>query len=143
MQQLPHGPFLVGNDGSLRPVRDAALRFAWRGRGCVATLSDGQISLAAQAGAVPYTAEHAGARPGAFAALGAMPGDLPQGWRLRLMPDHRVRLEADFSLQGDTTATALVSAMVSFALALDPYLDRLESAGMSASPASAEGMVNT
>ncbi|MDP3417023.1 hypothetical protein [Falsiroseomonas sp.] len=148
MQQLPHGPFLVGNDGSLRPVRDAAMRFAWRGRGCVATLSDGQISLAAQAGAVPYTAEQPGARPGAFAALGAMPGELPQGWRLRLMPDHRVRLEVDVDLEGDTTAIALVSAMVRFALALDPYLDRLELAGLAALPPmagelAAEGMVKT
>lgn len=143
MKQLPHGPFLVGNDGSLTPVRDAAMRFAWRGRGCSATLSEGQISLAAQAGAVPYTVEFPRARPAAFAALGAMTGDLPQGWRLRLMPDHRVRLEVEFDLRGDTTAIALVSAMVSFALALDPYLDRLESAGLSASPVSAAGMVNT
>lgn len=147
MQQIPHGPFLVGTDGSLTPVRDASMRFAWRGRGCVVTLSDGQISLTAQAGAVPYTAEQRGARPGAFAALGAMPGDLPDGWRLRVLPDHRVRLEAAFDLQGDTSATALVSAMVSFALALDPYLDRLESAGLAASPVTAdgvaEGMVKT
>lgn len=139
MQQLPHGPFLVGHDGSLKPVRDAALRFAWRGRGCEATLTDGQINLAAQAGAVPYTAERRAARPGAFAALGEMPGDLPQGWRLRLLPDHRVRLEAAIDLQGDTTAISLVSAMVGFALALDPYLDRLESAGMAMPPPAAEG----
>lgn len=141
MQQLPHGPFLVSDDGSLKPMRDAAMRFVWRGRGCLATLSDGQINLAAQAGAVPFTAEQPLARPGAFAALGAMPGDLPQGWRLRLMPDHRVQLEAAFDLRGDTTATALVSAMVRFALALDPYLDRLELAGLAALPMVAEGMV--
>ncbi len=143
MKQIPHGPFLVGTDGSLTPVRDASMRFSWRGRGCVVTLSDGQISLTAQAGAVPYTAEHRRARPGAFAELDAMPGDLPEGWRLRLMPDHRVRLEAAFDLHGDTSATALVSAMVSFALALDPYLDRLESAGLAASPLAADGMVKT
>ena len=141
MQHLPHGPFLVGNDGSLTPLRNAAMRFTWRGRGCEATLSEGQINLAAQAGEVPYTAEQPLARPGAFAALEQMPAALPVGWRLRLMPDHRVRLEAAFDLHGDTTATALVSAMVGFALALDPYLDRLESAGMAVSLLAEGGIV--
>ncbi|MGX9964524.1 hypothetical protein ACVFYP_14435 [Roseomonas sp. F4] len=132
MDPLPHGPFLIAHDGRLTPVGRPALHFAWRGRGCEAVVSPGHISLTAQAGAVPYTAERPSARPGAFAALEAMPADLPEGWRLRLMPDHRVRLETDMELPGSTTATALVSAMVGFALALDPYLDRLESAGMAA-----------
>jgi hypothetical protein len=130
MEHLPHGPFLVARDGSLTPVRQPALHFAWRGRGCEATLTPGRLSLGIQAGAVPYTVEQVAARPGAFAELGAMPGDLPEGWRLRLLPDHRVRLETAVELNGAATATALVSAMVGFALATDPYLDRLESAGL-------------
>ncbi|WP_439596204.1 hypothetical protein [Falsiroseomonas sp.] len=142
MDHLPHGPFLVALDGSLSAIKDHALRFAWRGRGCEASLVDGQINLAAQAGWVPYTAERPEARSGAFAALEEMPGELPQGWRLRLMPDHKVRLEAAVDLHGAITATTLVSAMVGFALALDPYLDRLESAGM-ASGAEGTGSVKT
>ncbi|NKC33153.1 hypothetical protein [Falsiroseomonas selenitidurans] len=139
MDSIPHGPFLVSQHGALTPVRRPALRFAWRGRGCEATFSEGQLSLAAQAGAVPYTAEHPAARPAAFAALGRMPRELPAGWRLRLLPDHRVQLESAVPLAGAPTATELVREMVRFALALDPYLDRLESAGV----AGGAGMVKT
>jgi hypothetical protein len=132
MTQIAHGPFLVAEDGSLTPQRQPAMRFEWRGRDCEATFDEGQVSLTIQAGAVPYTAERAEVRPGAFAALGEMAPDMPEGWRLRLLPDHRVRLEAAMPRQGEVTATALVRAMVAFALALDPYLDRLESAGLDA-----------
>jgi hypothetical protein len=132
MAHLAHGPFLVAEDGALTPLRQPALRFAWRGRGCAVTFDAAGIKLAAQAGAVPYTAERPAVRPGAFAALGALPAALPAGWRMRLLPDHRVLLETTVPLRGEPTATALVSAMVGFALALDPYLDRLESAGVAA-----------
>jgi len=135
MAHLAHGPFLVSEDGFLTPLRPPALRFAWRGRGCEATFDDGCVSLAAQAGAVPYTVETPSARPGAFAAIGMLPGELPKGWRLRLLPDHRVRLETDMPLTGEATATEVLRAMVRFALALDPYLDRLESAGVGAGTA--------
>jgi hypothetical protein len=129
---FPHGPFLVEPDGALVARRVPALRFAWRGRPCEARLSDGRVSLTAGAGVVPYTAERAADRPGAFAAIGDMPADLPAGWRLRVLPDHRLRLEAEADLPAPTTAIALVGALVGFALALDPYLDRLESAGVAA-----------
>lgn len=129
---FPHGPFLVAPDGALRvePERAPTLRFAWRGRGCEARISGGTVRLSAGAGAVPYTAERAADRPAALAAIGELPGDLPPGWRLRVLPDHRLRLEAEQPLPAPTTAIALVGAMVGFALALDVYLDRLESAGV-------------
>jgi hypothetical protein len=132
-----HGPFLVEPDGALVPQRGSALRFAWRGRPCEARLADGKVSLAAGAGMVPYTAERPADRPGAFAAIGSLPAALPAGWRLRLLPDHRLRLEAEAALPAPTTAIALVGALVGFALALDPYLDRLESAGVMAPPGAA------
>lgn len=125
-----HGPFLVDHEGGLTPMRPPALRFAWRGRGCDLWLEEGAIRLAALAGRVPSTAGQAAARPGAFALLGAMPGELPAGWRLRLTADHRVRLESQQPMAGVATATQLVGAMVGFALTLDPYLDRLEAAGV-------------
>lgn len=137
---LTHGPFLVDQEGGLTPLRRPALRFAWRGRGCEASFEEGQIRIAAQAGRVPSTAERAADRPGAFALLGSLPADLPQGWRLFLLPDHRVRLEALKPVAGPATATQLVGAMVGFALALDPYLDRLESAGVAGA---AVGTVST
>lgn len=135
MDRLPLGPFAVGPDGVLH-LRHAearpAMRFAWRGRGCEAELlpDRGALRLAAVAARIPSTAEPGADRARAFAALsGLPPPGLPGGggWRLRLLPDHRVRVEAQAALPGP--ATAMVAAMVRFALALDPYLDRLEAAG--------------
>lgn len=130
--RLAHGPFLVEPDGALVPLRPPVLRFAWRGRPCEALLTGGTLQLSASAGVVPYTAERAADRPGAFAAIAALPDGLPGGWRLRLLPDHRLLLEMQDELPTPTTAVALIGAMVRFALALDPYLDRLESAGVAA-----------
>lgn len=132
LEPFPHGPFLVEPDGALHPHGRPALRFAWRGRSCRALVEPGRVSLSAIAGAVPYTAERAAARPGAFALLRALPDDLPAGWRLSLLPDHALRLEAACDLPQPAPAAALVAAMVAFALGLDPYLDRLDSAGFAA-----------
>jgi hypothetical protein len=134
-QPFPHGPFVVEPDGALRTTGVPALRFAWRGRRCEARIEDGLLRLSAVAGAVPYTAERRQDRPGAFAAVGALPGELPPGWRLRLLPDHRLRLETTRMLASPVTTVGLIAALVGFALALDPYLDRLESAGVSAGSA--------
>ncbi|MGG5823120.1 hypothetical protein [Falsiroseomonas sp. HW251] len=127
---FPHGAFLVEPDGGLHPRGRPALRFAWRGRGCEAVVTPRRVRLSAAAGAVPYTAERPEARPGAFALIRSLRRDLPTGWRLRLLPDHALRLEAECDLPEPGRAVALVSALVGFALALDPYLDRLESAGV-------------
>lgn len=127
-----YGPFLVQPDGEMLPQGHPALCFAWRGRPCEARITEGRLSLSAVAGAVPYTAERAADRPAVFALIGTLPAELPVGWRLRLLPDHRLRLETDQALPAPITATALVAAMVCFALALDRYLDRLEFAGVAA-----------
>jgi hypothetical protein len=129
------GPFAVGQDGTLTPRQPGvrpALRFAWRGRRCEAEWHDERLHLRAIAGRIPSTAEHPTAGQGlarnrAFAAAAALPPELPPGWRLRLTPDHRLALEMDAPPQ--PTAVALLGTMVGFAMALDPYLDRLEEAG--------------
>ncbi len=137
LDAIPHGPFLVDPDGalSLRPPDPPVLHFAWRGRACEARITEGGIRLSASAGAVPYTAERSGDRPAALAAILALPGALPPGWGLRVRPDHRLTLETGHPLPEPITATAIVGAMVGFALALDPYLDRLESAGIASGSA--------
>lgn len=127
-----HGPFLVRPDGEILPQGSPELCFAWRGRTCEARIADGRLSLSAAAGAVPYTAERPADRPAVFALIGTLPRELPIGWRLRLLPDHRLRLETDQMLPAPITAIALVGAMVRFALALDDYLDRLELVGVAA-----------
>jgi hypothetical protein len=126
----PHGPFLVEPDGALNAIRAPALRFAWRGRPCEARLAEGRLHISAGAGAPPYTAERPAQRAGALAAIGALPAELPEGWRLRLLPDHHLRVEQERRLTAPVTAIALVAALVGFALALDPHLDRLEAAGI-------------
>ncbi len=130
MEPIEHGPFRVEADGALCPLRPPALRFDWRGRPVHAAWEESALRLSTQAGRVPFTAEARAHRPHAFAMLRGLPADLPAGWRLRLMPDHGVRLEAALPLPDRPTATAIMEAMVRFALALDPYLDRLESAGV-------------
>jgi hypothetical protein len=131
---LLHGPFWVGPVGDLtvrRPGEHSPeLRFAWRGRLCAARLRADALQLAAIAGRVPSTAMRPGDRPRMLEMLARLPGSLPEGWSLRLLPDHRIRLELERPSPRPATATGLVGAMVAFALALDPYLDRLESGGV-------------
>jgi hypothetical protein len=125
------GPFAIDRDGTLTPREPGlrpAMRFAWRGRWCEAALAGDTVQLATVAGRIPSTAEPGSDRPQAFGAMAALPGSLPPGWRARLLPDHRIMLESSAALSEPPTATELVAAMVRFALALDPYLDRLESA---------------
>lgn len=124
------GPFAVRQDGTLSPRAPGlrpALRFAWRGRRCEAEWHDERLHLRAIAGRIPSTVHEGLARSRAFEAAASLPPELPQGWRLRLTPDHRLALEMEAPPQ--STAVALLGAMVGFAMALDPYLDRLEAAG--------------
>lgn len=141
MQQLTLGPFAVAPSGALAP-RDPCLRpalhFAWRGRPCRAELGAEEVRLAAIAARIPSTAASGAGRAGTLAALAAMPTAMPEGWTIRLLPDHRIALETTEALDSPPTAVGLVARLVRFALALDPYLDRLEAAG-----AEAPGSVKT
>jgi hypothetical protein len=132
---LTLGAFAVQRPGVLRPRQPGVhptLRFAWRGRPCQVQLHAAALRLAALAGRVPSTADPGADRAGALAALAALPEAMPQGWTLRLLPDHRISVEATTALDGPPTAVGLVARMVRFALALDPYLDTLEAAGADA-----------
>lgn len=132
MQSLTLGPFAVTPTGTLAPRLPGlrpALRFAWRGRPCQAALGVNEVHLAAIAARIPSSADPAADRTGALAAVAQLPPAMPAGWRLRLLPDHRVCLEAREALDGPPTAVALLTRLVRFALALDPYLERLEAAG--------------
>ncbi|MCK8786360.1 hypothetical protein M0638_18440 [Roseomonas sp. NAR14] len=134
MKNITLGPFRVTPEGGLI-LRDPALRpqlrFAWRGRRCEAELVGGGLRLGALAGSIPFTAEPAGThRPGVFAALQDLPASLPAGWRLSLLADHRIRLEAGQPMAQPATAIALVSALANFVLTLEPYLSRLEAVGV-------------
>jgi hypothetical protein len=54
---------------------------------------------------------------------------LPDGWRLQVLPSHRLRLQSVRRMPEPASAAVLVTALVGFVLELDPYLDRLDSAG--------------
>ncbi len=133
MNALTLGPFSVAPDGILHPL-DAgtlpALHFAWRGRACDAELDGPFLRLASAAARIPSSAEPGVDRSRAFAELAGLPALLPKGWSVKLLPDHRVQVQAEATLDCPPTATSLIAAMVRFALALDPYLDRLERAGV-------------
>ena len=133
MEPITLGPFAVDRDGILHP-RDSnarpALQFAWRGRTCAAELTGSALHLVSCAARMPSSAEPGVDRNRAFAAVAALPRRLPRGWRARLLPDHRLRLEAQAELGSPPTATNMIAAMVRFAMALDPYLDELESEGV-------------
>ncbi|MBR0683197.1 hypothetical protein GXW74_22100 [Roseomonas eburnea] len=137
METIALGPFAVTPDGALAPLAAdpaPALRFAWRGRACRAEVAADGLRLAADAARIPSTAEPGADRRRAFAAVARLPAHLPSGWRARLLPDHRLRLEASAPLAAPANATALVASLVRFVLALDPYLDSLEAAGVAWPP---------
>jgi hypothetical protein len=141
MEPLILGPFAVARNGALQPREPAtppALRFTWHGRRCEAAISPDGVQLAAIAGRIPYTVEAGADRAAAFATLARLPAGLPPGWRLRLLPDHRIRVETAAETPPAPTATSVIAAMVRFALALDPYLDRLVTASVGPS-----GRLNT
>lgn len=144
MEPLTLGPFAVARDGLLQPLDPTAppaLHFAWRGRPCAARVTGSAVELASCAARIPSSAEPGADREHAFATLAALPPQLPVGWKVKLLPDHQIRLEAATTLQSPPTATSLIAALVRFALALDPYLDQLEDAGVRYPPAA--GTVNT
>lgn len=131
---LTLGPFAIAPDGSLSPRAPGlrpALRFAWRGRRCEAELLGHALRFRVQAGRIPSSAERGQRRRQAFAAAGALPPELPPGWTLRLTPDHRLEVEAEAETAARSTAVGLVSEMVRFGFALDPWIDRLEAGGVS------------
>lgn len=124
------GPFAVSRDGRLVPRDDQvrpALRFAWRGRSCEALMQDDRLHLRAIAGRIPSTAERGTDRGYTLREVAGLPAEMPDGWRVTLTADHRVTVETEAAHR--TTAVSVLSEMVRFAMALDPYLDRLEAVG--------------
>jgi hypothetical protein len=161
---LTLGPFRVDAAGTLEPMAsDPAPGFTclWRGRKVHARLLPGEaetwcLRLSAKLGRVPSSVRppDAARRLPSFALLRDLPPTLPEGWRIGLAPDHRVLLVAKRQAKLPITATALVSEITLFLLALAPYLDLLEEAGLpalsdpvddpaSGAPGGVAGTVNT
>jgi len=140
------GPFRVDQRGLLSPAdAESFPRFAvrWRDRlvqahmrqPCAANAGHGILSLSSRVGRVPSTAgptPSAARRASLLDVLRQLPRLLPAGWRLRLMPDHSVVVEAQTELVLPVSAIALVTEMSLFLLSLAPYLDVLDAEGIGA-----------
>jgi hypothetical protein len=145
------GPFSVDEVGRLSPAGEdniPAFRLRWRDRVVHVRMahgpdrsSPGSLALQTIMGRIPSTAQRRAARHGtamrqqAFTMLRGLPAALPSRWRMRLLPDHRIGLEAELKLDMPTSAAALVTELSLFLLELSPYLDLLDEACMAA-PAS-------
>lgn len=146
------GPFAVDALGRLAPSDPTALPaflFRWRGRVVRARFAQaspdrGHLLIRLTAGRVPSTASphDPELRGRSFAVLRQLPHALPKDWRVFLLPDHGVRVEAESELALPITASDLLVELACFLLRLGPYLDVLEEEGI-AGAALADGSMNT
>ncbi|MCS6855375.1 MAG: hypothetical protein NZ523_11575 [Elioraea sp.] len=126
------GPFEVGLDGALSPSGASGpvrFAFAWRGRRVQAELGpERRLRFSIRAARVPYTAEEAGRRRSALAAVFALRAGGEAKLSAVLSPAHELRLEWQETLEA-TTASRLVAAATRFVLLVRPYLELLEEEG--------------
>jgi hypothetical protein len=145
------GPFSVDSAGRLAPCgpdASPAFLFRWRERLVRARITQpdtakGCLHLQVALGRVPSSVRTSAARPDSFSLVRLMAHEFPQDWRVRLLPDHRVRLEAEASLALPITAVALLVEVTRFLLALAPYLDMVDERGMAVPLSAAEGSAKT
>jgi hypothetical protein len=57
-------------------------------------------------------------------------GALPDTWTARLLPDHQSQLEVETVVALPITVTNLVTELTLFLLALSPYLELMDQAGL-------------
>lgn len=141
------GPFAVdamGRLASRAPDAMPGFFFRWRGRMIRARFEPadperGRLVLQATLGRVPSTAgpRDSGLRRQSFQLLRLLPRALPGPWRMLLLPDHRVQLEADSRVTPPLTAVDLLVELTRFLLELAPYLDLLDEAGIAGASAEA------
>jgi hypothetical protein len=128
------GPFLVLPDGRLT-LRDSeqppGFRFVWRECAVKVGLRADHLALRAMLGRVPSSASSsAPLRQTVFDTLRELVKAVPPEWRLRVLPDHCVSVEAEEKMPVPPTATELLTTLTRFALKLGPYLDLAMEAGL-------------
>lgn len=136
---MPLGPFLIDENGRLT-FRTTAVRsafsFLWRGRRFKAELHGDVVDITATVARVPSTAGGPGTngmgnlRQTAFDDLRSLSRVLPEGWKLRLAPDHRIQIDMEEPMEWPASASALLQPLVRVLLRLAPYLDLLEEIGL-------------
>ncbi len=130
---MPLGPFLVEDGGKLtfrRKDTAPAFSFQWRGRWFAVRMADQLLAFSVPVGRVPSTSAGVAKREAGLALLRALPGGLPEGWRMRLLPDHRVQLETEQAMEWPSTVAALLTPVIALVMAAAPILDLLDEAGL-------------
>lgn len=89
-----------------------------------------RIRISARVGWVPSTAVAAARRPNAFRLTSALSGLLPEGWGVRLLPDHMLQVQSEEQVPLPALIGELLVSATRFTLALAPYLDLLEEHGV-------------
>ena len=131
------GPFSIDREGRLSPLRrDVSPGFSvrWQGRAVHAQMTrhdaGGSLSIYSSLGRIPSTATDPALRTACLAVLKGLAGALPDGWTLRMTPDHQPQLAAETEIGFPITVTDLVTELTSFLVDLSPYLDLLNQAGI-------------
>jgi hypothetical protein len=136
------GPFVVDTLGRVEPGdpgRFPVFHLNWRGYAVHARLdtcaklspTSGRLLFNAVLGRVPSTAggdagRNAIRRARSFDAVRGLGGALRAEWRLSLLADHRIAIEASRDLHLPVSAVDLVTQVTCFLLDLAPYLDWLD-----------------
>ncbi len=125
------GPFVLDEAGTITLHASAAnYGFRFRDRVVHACLREDGLQLEVELGRVPSTAQGGESRGLLLATMATLPAMLPPNWQLVLRPDHRLDVAAVLPVQWPLSAVDLVAAQTGFLLALGPYLDVLEEAGV-------------
>jgi hypothetical protein len=130
---IPLGPFLVQENGHIElrtPEDGTSFSFAWRGRRFAVRIRRDRMSLSVPVGRLPSTSAGGGRREAAMGLLRALGRNLPPGWRVRLLPDHRVQIDSDQHMDLPTTASALITPVVRLLLRTAPLLDLIDECGL-------------
>lgn len=136
-EPLPLGPFLVAPEGrlSMRAAQaEPGFSFLWRGRRCAVRLLGGRVGFALPAARLPSTAAGPARREAGRFLLRSLARALPPGWRLTLMPDHRVQLETEQAMDWPATVTALIAPVVGLVIQAAPVLDLIDEVGLAPPP---------
>ena len=132
------GPFSIDREGRLSPLtQDVSPGFSvrWRGRVVHAQMTrhdgGGSLFIHSSLGRIPSTATDPAIRTACLAVLKGLAGALPDGWTMRMTPDHQPQFAAEMAVGFPITVTDLVTELSSFLVDLSPYLDVLDQAGVS------------
>jgi hypothetical protein len=134
------GPFSVDSEGRLSPRETEAapaFLFRWHDRVVRARLDHADVETGRLILEVTLARVYSSAstpdetlRPRSFMLLHWLERAVPSDWRVVLLADHRVWLEAEPRVELPITAAGLITEITRFALDLAPYLELMDETGL-------------